>query len=162
MKKFIVTLVIALVPSLFFAQSAFDKFDGQDDVTSVVVNKKTFEMLGGIEGQVKDKDISKYVGFAKDIESLKMYTTTSTRVTTDMKAAFESYRKKESLEELVRITEKGKNVGVYVKSGNKSSKIKEVVVFVEGGNKKGEETLLLTLKGDFNLDSLADLQASSK
>ena len=46
MTKFIVTLVLALMPTLFFAQSAFDKFEGREDITSVSVNKKTFEMLG--------------------------------------------------------------------------------------------------------------------
>ena len=46
MTRLIITLALALVPTLFFGQSAFDKFDGQDDITSVVINKKAFEMLG--------------------------------------------------------------------------------------------------------------------
>lgn len=162
MKKFIITLAIALVPSLFFAQTAFDKFDGQEDVTSVIVNKKSFEMLGGIKGKIEDKEISKYVDMANNIESFKMYTTASVKIAADMKATFDSYRKKESLEELVRINDKGKNIGVYIKSGNKASKVKELLVFIEGGDKKGDETLVLVLKGDFNLDSLGDLEASSK
>lgn len=162
MKKFIVTLAIALVPSLFFAQAAFDKFDGQENVTSVIINKKTFEMLGGIKGKVEDKDVSKYVDLANNIESFRMFTTPSVKIGEDMKATFESYRKKQGLEELVKVNTKGRLVGVYIKSGNKSSKIKEVVVFAEGGDKKGDETLLLTLTGEFDLDSLADLQASSK
>ena len=54
MTKFIVTLVLALMPTLFFAQSAFDKFEGRDDITSVSVNKKTFEMLGDIKVDAKE------------------------------------------------------------------------------------------------------------
>jgi len=162
MTKFIVTFVLALMPSLFFAQTAFDKFDGQENVTSVIVNKKTFEMLGNIKGKVEDKDISKYVDMANNIESLKMYTTSSNKIGADMKATFESYCKKEALEPLVQVNSKGKKVGIYIKSGNKSSKVKEVLVFVEGGDEKGDETMIATLKGDFDLDSLADLQASSK
>ena len=40
MKKGIIALVFTLITSPFFAQAAFDKFDGQDDVTSIIVNKK--------------------------------------------------------------------------------------------------------------------------
>lgn len=162
MTKLIVTLALVLVPSLFFAQTAFDKFDGQENVTSVIVNKKTFEMLGGIKGKIEDKEVSKFVDLANNIEGLKMYTTSSNKVGADMKATFESYCKKEALEPLVRVNDKGKNIGVYIKSGNKTSKIKEVLVFIEGGDKKGDETMILALKGDFDLDSLAELQASSK
>jgi len=42
MKKLIITLVIVLVSSPFFAQGAFDKFECQDDVKSMVVNKKIY------------------------------------------------------------------------------------------------------------------------
>ena len=44
MKKIIITVVMTLVSNAFFAQAAFDKFDGQDDVTSIIVNKKMFEL----------------------------------------------------------------------------------------------------------------------
>ncbi|MDD2821932.1 MAG: DUF4252 domain-containing protein, partial [Flavobacterium sp.] len=49
MKKLILTAVLILVSSPFFAQSAFDKFDGQDDVTSIVVNKKMFELMSKVK-----------------------------------------------------------------------------------------------------------------
>jgi hypothetical protein len=40
-KKIILTVVLFFTTNIFFAQqSVFDKFDGQDDVTAVIVNKK--------------------------------------------------------------------------------------------------------------------------
>ena len=42
MKNFIITLVFAFVTNVFYAQGAFDKFDGLDDVTSVIVNVLLF------------------------------------------------------------------------------------------------------------------------
>jgi hypothetical protein len=32
-----------------FAQSVFDKFDGQDDVTSIIVNKKMFDLMSKVK-----------------------------------------------------------------------------------------------------------------
>jgi hypothetical protein len=39
-EKGIIALVFTLITSPFFAQAVFDKFDGQDDVTSIIVKKK--------------------------------------------------------------------------------------------------------------------------
>jgi hypothetical protein len=33
----IITVLLLLLPTFFFAQSAFDKFDGQDGVNSIIV-----------------------------------------------------------------------------------------------------------------------------
>jgi len=41
MKKIVVILVLVLMSSsASFAQSVFDKFDGQDDITAVIVNQE--------------------------------------------------------------------------------------------------------------------------
>ena len=40
MKKLIVLAVAILTTNTFFGQTVFDKFDGQDDITAVIVNKK--------------------------------------------------------------------------------------------------------------------------
>ncbi len=157
MTKFIVTLVLALVPAYFFGQSAFDKFDGQENVTSVIVNKKTFELLGSVKTDVKDKDVAKYLDMANGIENFKMFSTSSIKAATEMKSTFDSYRKKQNLEELVRVNDKGKNIQIYVKSGNSSSKVKELLMFIDGGDEKGNETVLISLLGDFDLSNLDSL-----
>jgi len=160
MTKFIVTVVLALVPTLFFAQSAFDKFEGREDITSVSVNKKTFEMLGDIKTDAKEskgknaKDISKYLGMADKIDNLKVLTTSSLKATAELKNAFESYRKKENLEQLMKVNNEGKNVQIYVKSGKTSSEAKEFLIFVEGGDKIGDETVLVSLVGNIDLKEI--------
>lgn len=157
MTKFIITLALALVPTLFFGQSAFDKFDGQDDITSVVVNKKAFEMLGEIKTDVKEKEVAKYMKMADKIDNFRMFSTSSIKKAAEMKTAFETYRKKEALEQLVKVNDKGKNVQIYMKSGNSSSKVKELLMFIEGGDQKGDETVLISLTGDIDLSNLDGL-----
>lgn len=151
---------MALLPTLFFGQSAFDKFEGREDITSVSVNKKTFEMLSDIKMDAKEskgkdaKDISKYLGMADKIDNLKVLTTSSLKATAELKTAFESYRKAEKLEQLMRVNNEGKNVSIYMKSGKTSSEAKEFLIFVEGGDKIGDETVLVSLVGDIDLKNI--------
>ena len=89
MKKFIIILVFSLASSPFFAQSVFDKFDGQDDVTSIIVNKKMFELMSKVKVDVSDKQAQQYQNLIKKLDNLKVFTTTSTRVASEMKESAE-------------------------------------------------------------------------
>lgn len=150
MKKIVITLMFALMPTFFFAQIAFDKFDGQDDVTSVIVNKKMFQLMGN----VKNKESQQYLNLIKKLDNLKVFTTSSTRVTSDMKATAEKYIKTAGLEELMRVNDKGQNIKILVKSGSGSTQIKELLMFIEGSG-KGNETVLMSLTGDFDLNEIS-------
>ncbi len=149
MKKLILTLCVAFLPTLFFAQAAFDKFDGQDDVTSVIVNKKMFEMMGN----VKNKESQQYLNLIKKLDNLKVFTTQSSRVTTEIKATAEKYIKSSKLEELMRVNDKGQNIKILVKSGTGATQVKELLMFIEGSGKN--ETVLMSLIGDFDLNDIS-------
>ena len=161
MRKSIVVFVIMLLPTFFFGQAAFDKFDGQDDVTSVIVNKKMFQMMGSVKMDNKDKDTQQYLNLIKKLDNLKVFTTNSTRVTADMKATSEKYMKSAGLEELMRVNDNGKNIKISVRSGAKDSQIKELLMFMEGSS-KGNQTVLMSLTGDFDLNEISVLTDKMK
>ena len=156
MRKSIVVFVIMLLPTFFFGQAAFDKFDGQDDVTSIIVNKKMFQMMGSVKMDNKDKDTQQYLDLIKKLDNLKVFTTNSTRITADMKATSEKYMKSAGLEELMRVNDNGKNIKISVRSGAKDSQIKELLMFMEGSS-KGNQTVLMSLTGDFDLNEISVL-----
>lgn len=160
-KKIFLTIVLGLVANTFFAQAAFDKFDGQDDVTSIIVNKKMFELMSNVKMDASDKETQQYMKLIKKLDNLKVFTTTSARVTADMKSAAEKYIKTGGLEELMRINDGGKNVKIVVKSGATSSQIKELLMFVEGGG-KSDETVLMSLTGNFDLNEISVLTDKMK
>ncbi len=151
MKKLIFTFLM-LMPALFFGQAAFDKYDGQDDVTSVIVNKKMFQMMGN----VKSKESQQYLDLIKKLDNLKVFTTASTRVTADMKATAEKYIKSAGLEELMRVNDKGQNIKIMVKSGSSETIVRELLMFIEGSG-KGNETVLMSLTGNFDLNEISTL-----
>ena len=155
MKKFILTLVVVLVSSPFFAQAAFDKFDGQDDVTSIIVNKKMFDLMSKVKVDASDKETQQYLNLIKKLDNLKVFTTKSTRVENEMRASAEKYVKSAGLEELMRVNDGGKNIKILVKSGAKDSQIRELLMFIEGA--KNDDTVLMSLTGDFDLSEISIL-----
>ena len=155
LKKGILTLIVVLCSNTFFAQSAFDKFDGQDDVTSIVVNQKMFELMSKVKVDASDKQTLQYMNLIKKLNNLKVFTTQSTRVQGEMKTSVDKYIKSSGLEELMRVNDNGKSVKIMVKSGAKDSQIKELLMFVEGG--KGDDTVLMSLTGDFDLNEISIL-----
>ena len=155
MKKIIVTVVLILVSNLFYAQSAFDKYDGQDDVTSIIVNKKMFQMMGSVKVDANDKETQQYLALMKKLDNLKVFTTTSTRVSTEMKSTTDSYIKTAGLEELMRVNENGRNIKILVKSGSNDSQVRELLMFIEGD--KNQDTVLMSLTGDFDLNEISVL-----
>ncbi|SHF77324.1 protein of unknown function [Flavobacterium segetis] len=154
-KKFVLTMLLMFVVSPIFAQAVFDKFDGQDDVTSVIVNKKMFDLMSKVKSDATDKQTQQYLALLKKLDNLKVFTTKSTRVEGEMKLAAEKYIKTAGLEELMRVNENGRNIKILVKSGSTDSQIRELLMFIEGA--KNDDTILMSLTGNFDLNELSAL-----
>lgn len=161
MKKIIITILVALVSNTFFAQTAFDKYDGQDGVTSIVVNKKMFQMMSSVKVDANDKETQQYLSLIKKLDNLKVFTTTNTKLSADMKFTAEKYVKTAGLEELMRVNDGGKNVRILVKSGSTDNQVKELLMFIENASKQNE-TVLMSLTGSFNLSEIAILTDKMK
>ncbi|WP_269237315.1 DUF4252 domain-containing protein [Flavobacterium flavigenum] len=159
-KNLIITIVFTLISHTFYAQSTFDKFDGQDDVTSVIVNKKMFDIMSKVKVDPSDKETQQYMNLIKKLDNLKVFTTKNAKIEADMKLSADKYIKTANLEELMRINDSGKNVKIYVKSGASDTKIKELFMFIDGA--KNEDTVLLSLTGNFDLNEIAVLTDKMK
>lgn len=156
--KVILIIALVLTSNTIFAQSVFDKFDNQDDITTVIVNKKMFQMLSKVDA--KDKEAQQYINLIKKLDNLKVFVTSSDKKSDEMKAVADKYIKTAGLEELMRINEKGKNVKIFVKSGATDSQVKELLMFIEGSGK--QESVLMSLTGNFDLDELSALTDKMK
>ncbi|MFV8352201.1 DUF4252 domain-containing protein [Flavobacterium sp. XS2P14] len=159
-KKLILTLVFALVSSTFYAQAIFDKFDGQVGVTSIIVNKKMFDLMSKVKMDASDKETQQYLSLIKKLDDLKVFTTKNARLEGEMKAVADKYIKSANLEELMRVNEDGRSIKILVKSGANDSQIRELFMFIEGA--KNDDTVLMSLKGNFDLDEIAVLTNKMK
>lgn len=156
MKKLIMIFIMAIVPALTFAQTtAFDKFDGRDGVTSVVVNKKMFQLMGNVEADKKNKDMQQYLNLIKKLDMLKVFTTTNGKAVADMKTTVATYLKQNPLEELMRVNDSGTTIKIYVKTGSTESQVRELLMFMEGTGK--QDTVIMSLTGNFDLKEISVL-----
>ena len=153
LKKIIAVTLLVFLSNSFFGQSVFDKFDNQDDITTIIVNKKMFALMGKID--TKDKEGQQFMSLVKKLDNLKVFMTDSDKKSDEMKATADKFVKTQGLEELMKISEKGKNVKIFVKSGATESQIKELMMFIEGSGK--EKSVLMSLTGTFDLDELSVL-----
>jgi hypothetical protein len=158
MKNLVVVIAFLIASLSSYAQNtAFDKFEDKDEITSVIVNKKMFEMMSKVKVDAKDKEMQQYMNLLKKLENLKVFTTSNSKLAAEMKATVNSYLKSNPLEELMRVNNDGKTVKIYVKSGANENVVRELLMFVEGSNVKDAGTVVLSLTGNFNLDEISML-----
>lgn len=162
MKKYILILLIAVLPVAGFSQSLFDKYEDLDDVTSVVVSKKAFELLAKMDIEVDDPEAQDFMDIATSVSSLKVFTTDNESIGADMKASVNKYLKSSSLTELMRVKDKDANVKFYIKEGKDSDHVSELLMFVTGlkeveADGRHFETVLLSLTGNINLNKISSL-----
>ncbi|MGV6831542.1 MAG: DUF4252 domain-containing protein [bacterium] len=170
MKKLIVILVMAMAPVLTFGQSLFDKYEANEEVTSVVLTKKVFKMLADLKLDLEDDDDQEIYDAIGEITGLKVLTTGDVKVASQMKADVTKYLRSSSLEELMRIKDGDQTVNFYVKEGKDDNHVKELLMFVSGlkevmkdsnitinGEKREMETVLLSLTGDIDLRQVSKL-----
>lgn len=162
MKKIILTLVFVISSTFAYSQSVFDKFEDKDGVTSVIVNKKMFEMLGSVKSDATDTETQQYLNLVKKLESLKVFTTEKQNVASEMKNTVTGYLKSNPLEELMRVNDEGKKVNIYIKSGASQNIVKELLMYIESPNSSENQAVVLSLTGNFNLDEISALTDKMK
>ena len=160
MKKYISTILLLLVTSPFFAQSVFDQFEGIEGVNTVLVNKKMFDLMSKVKLDSSDKETQQYMNLIKKIDNLKVYRTQNERIATQMRLTAEKYAKPAGLEELMVSNEGGKKVQILAKQGTTETQLKELLLFIDGG--KNEETVLMSITGDFDLNKVPALTDKMK
>lgn len=162
MRKYILIVLIAVLPLSGFSQSLFDKFEDMDEVTSVVVNKSMFNLLAKIDVEVDDPEARDFMDIASSLKSLKVFTTDDKNIGSDMKAAVNSYLSSSKMEELMRVKDKDANVKFYIKQGKDEDHVSELLMLVTDLDKvktngHNVETVLLSLTGDIDLNKINSL-----
>jgi hypothetical protein len=156
MKKHILTTLFFISTTVGFSQNSFDKFEDNDEVFSVIVSEKMFDLMSKVKVDKNDKEMQQYLELLKKLNNLKVFTTKNSSVSTQMKTAVDSYLVANPLEELMRLNTNGKNISINVKPIENSPLVKEFLMFIQSDN-KDVSTVIMSLKGEFNLEELSIL-----
>lgn len=152
MKKIILFLILS-ISNTMFSQNIFDKYEEKSDVSAVIVSQKMFEMFSNID--TTDKEAKDFMQIAKKLTSLKMFSTENNKVASQMKADVITYKNNAGLEELIRVKDSGSLSKFYIKPGQNSKTVSELLIYIDKNTEKN--TIILLLKGEINLDDLGKL-----
>ncbi|ASV31911.1 DUF4252 domain-containing protein [Maribacter cobaltidurans] len=164
MRKLAVVLLAAVLPSIGFSQSIFDKYEDMDNVGSVIVNKGMIDLVSKIGEFDDDEETREFVEVAKGLQGVKVFMTEDEGVSMDMSKTVKQYLKSSKLEELMRVKDKDVNVKFYVRNGRNKDHVTELLMFVSGmenveigHNGRKLETVLVSLTGDIDLNKIGSI-----
>ena len=164
MKRIVLIIALTVVPFLSQAQSIFDKYSENNEVTFVALQPKMFQMLSKINISTEDPDAAAVFELVNNITSFKVITTENAKITKDIDGWVSNHLKSSSFEELMRVRDGESNVKFYVKEGTDENHVKELLMFVTDlnyeeleFNGKKPETVLLSLTGNIDLRQISKL-----
>ena len=157
MKKFIITLALAAMPFVTFAQDAFARFEGVEGITSMTLNKELFNMFGSIGDSATTAKTKGYLDAASKIDKVKIYSTAEKKYKKQLNNAVTDYLKANPLDLLLSFTDKGAAIKIYVKQGSTESIIKEGLVVIEDSQRK-KESVIISFTGELNLNDIKDFK----
>ena len=164
--QFLTTLLVLAMGFSTYAQntSIFNKFEEYNDVTTVVVTKKAFEMLSKIANDSKEG--KEFNNLVSGLEDLKVFTTENTKIASEMTATFNKHIKSNKLSELMRVKDKDAHVRIYIREGKDADHVSEFLMLVDEmniqskhkGSKRGTpEVVIISLTGDIDLNNISKL-----
>ena len=86
MKKVLITLLVVFASGTFYGQAVFDQFDGQEEIVSVIVNKKMFELMSKVKVDASDKETQQYLKLIQNLNNLRVFSTTNKAAARKMEA----------------------------------------------------------------------------
>jgi hypothetical protein len=172
-KKIVIICAIALISSVSFGQSMFDKYEDMKDVTSGVINQKMFSMIASIDIDLDDPEAQKFMEMAKKIESVKILSTSNMTISKNMRADAERHIDKARLAELMRFKDGEQTVKFYVQEGKDENHVKELFMLISGlgeitkdadieinGVKREFETVVVSITGDIDLREISKITST--
>lgn len=153
MKRILIILIVTLASTSFYGQTVFDQFEGQEEIVSVIVNKKMFELMSKVKVDASDKETQQYLKLIQNLDDLKVFSTTNSVAAKKMRDVADAYIKTAALEELKKVNENGKQVTIDVKRSG-DNQLKEFVMFIDDDANGINRSVLMSLTGAFSLSDI--------
>jgi len=158
MKKLTILIAIVVAPMLMSAQDAFDSFEDEREVSSVVVTKNMFKLLSQLDLESKDPEAKEYLALVNNLDNIKIYTTENKEVAARMDIAVATYLlKSPGLSELMRVKDDGKNIKFYSKEGKNDNYVSELLMHLTGNIDGEDRTIIKKTTGNIDLKKISKL-----
>ena len=166
MNKIVFYYFLLTLPNLIVGQSIFEKYQNNNEVTTINISPKMFQLLGRMSIPDDDSESKELIKIVNGIRSFKVLITSSSDIIKEIERSVESISKKESLDEIVKLSEETIEIILYGKLGKQEGELKTLLMFSYGSSsetkktitkRKKSEGLLLQVKGEISLESFSKL-----
>ncbi|QNJ98532.1 DUF4252 domain-containing protein [Constantimarinum furrinae] len=158
MKKLALIAILMIAPFLMSAQNAFDAFENEKDVSSVVVTKNMFKLLSKIDLESDDPEVKEYMELVNNLDNIKIFTTDNPEVAKRMNSSVASYiSSSKGLGELMRVKDDGKNIKFYSKEGKNENFVSELLMHLDGVIDGKKMTVIMSITGNIDLKKISKL-----
>ncbi len=163
MKKIALLIALAVAPLMGSAQNAFDSFENEKDVTSVVVTKNMFKLLSKMDLNSTDPEAQEYLKMVDNLENIKIFTTENPAVAQKMDAAVAKYiAGSKNLGELMRVKDDEKNIKFYSKEGKNENFVSELLMHLDGIVDGKKMSVIMSITGNIDLKQISKLTQDLK
>ncbi len=163
MRKIAILIALAIAPMVSWAQNAFDSFENEKDVTSVVVTKNMFKLLSKMDLNSSDPEAQAYLKMVNDLDNIKIFTTDNPIVAKKMDDAVAKYvSNSKNLGELMRVKDDGKNIKFYSKEGKSENYVSELLMHLDGMVDGKPTTIIMSITGNIDLKQISKLTEDLK
>ena len=166
MNKIVFYYFLLTLPNLIVGQSIFEKYQNNNEVTTINISPKMFQLLGRMSIPNHDSESKELIKMVNGIRSFKVLITSSSDIIKEIERSAESISKKESLDEIVKFSEENIEIILYGKLGKEEGELETLLMFSYGSSsgpnttityRKKSEGLLLQVKGEISLESFSKL-----
>ena len=155
--KIYLTSFLALIFSLFLSAQSLEKYEEMPEVDGVFITQNMFELLSKIDIESDDPEEQNFVELIKNLEGIKVLTTTNSEVGLQMKTDVKSYISSGNLEELMRVKKDGKFLKFYSKPGSTEKKVSQLFMFMTDEKEAEKRFVILSIVGDIDLSEIGQM-----
>lgn len=161
MKKSIILVMVCLLSVMGYSQN-FEKYDSMKDVDAVVMTSKMFKLLSKVDLSASDPEAQQYLNMIDNLNEIRIYTSGTSSVRSQMASDVNSYLNKSSLDELMRVNEDGNNIKFYSKPGKNDNFVSELFMFMEGEKDGKPISVIMSITGNLDLTKISQLTSDLK
>ena len=141
MNKIVFYYFLLTLPNLIVGQSIFEKYQNNNEVTTINISPKMFQLLGRMSIPNDDSESKELIKMVNGIRSFKVLITSSSDIIKEIERSAESISKKESLDEIVKFSEENIEIILYGKLGKEEGELETLLMFSYGSSSGPNTTI---------------------
>lgn len=148
-------IAIALCFTLAANAQDFSKYESQEGVTSIKINKTMFKLMGKLNLDPEEKEAKEMIDMIKNLDGIQILTTSNESHKKSMLSDVKKHVSTKQLDELMIINDGGKTVEFYIKDKANSDLVEQLFMFINDV----DEAIVIMINGSIDMSRIGGLMS---